>query len=107
MFRSNECLSCKYERSQKKVRFEEVIENIKKTKRIDILQPKIRKLEATAESLRLEKKRLHKEIDILNKIRQSKTRILIKKMNMERNELNGTYWTTMTIKRKVSKQETK
>ena len=104
MFRSNECLSCKYERSQKKVRFEEVIENIKKTKRIDILQPKIRKLEATAKSLRLEKKRLHKEIDILNKIRQSRTRILIKKMKMERNELNGTYWTTMTIKRKVSKQ---
>ena len=104
MFRSNECLSCKYERSQKKVRFEEVIENIKKTKRIDILQPKIRKLEATAKSLRLEKKRLHKEIDILNKIRQSKTRILIKKMKMERNELNGTYWTTTTIKRKVSKQ---
>ena len=61
------------------MRFEEVIENIKKTKRIDILQPKIRKLEATAKSLRLEKKRLHKEIDILNKIRQSKTRILIKK----------------------------
>ena len=60
MFRSNECLSCKYERSQKKVRFEEVIENIKKTKRIDILQPKIRKLEATAKSLRLEKKRLNK-----------------------------------------------
>ena len=88
----------------KKVRFEEVIENIKKTKRIDILQPKIRKLEATAKSLRLEKKRLHKEIDILNKIRQSRTRILIKKMKMERNELNGTYWTTMTIKRKVSKQ---
>ena len=86
------------------MRFEEVIENIKKTKRIDILQPKIRKLEATAKSLRLEKKRLHKEIDILNKIRQSKTRILIKKMKMERNELNGTYWTTMTIKRKVSKQ---
>merc|ERR1712074_327794 len=79
MFRSNECLSCKYERSQKKVRFEEVIENIKKTKRIDILQPKIRKLEATAKGLRLEKKRLHKEIDILNKIRQSKTRIFIKK----------------------------
>merc|ERR1712074_430555 len=78
MFRSNECLSCKYERSQKKVRFEEVIENIQKTKRIDILQPKIRKLEATAKGLRLEKKRLHKEIDILNKIRQSKTRILIK-----------------------------
>ena len=86
------------------MRFEEVIENIKKTKRIDILQPKIRKLEATAKSLRLEKKRLHKEIDNLNKIRQSKTRILIKKMKMERNELNGTYWTTMTIKRKVSKQ---
>ena len=86
------------------MRFEEVIENIKKTKRIDILQPKIRKLEATAKSLRLEKKRLHKEIDILNKIRQSRTRILIKKMKMERNELNGTYWTTMTIKRKVSKQ---
>ena len=86
------------------MRFEEVIENIKKTKRIDILQPKIRKLEATAKSLRLEKKRLHKEIDILNKIRQGNTRILIKKMKMERNELNGTYWTTMTIKRKVSKQ---
>ena len=104
MFRSNECLSCKYERSQKKVRFEEVIEHIKRTKKIDILPPKIRKLETTAKSLRLEKKRLHKEIDILNKIRQSKTRILIKKMKMERNELNGTYWTTMTIKRKVSKQ---
>ena len=88
----------------KKVRFEEVIENIKKTKRIDILQPKIRKLEATAKSLRLEKKRIHKEIDILNKIRQSRTRILITKMKMERNELNGTYWTTMTIKRKVLKQ---
>ena len=104
MFRSNECLSCKYERSQKKVRFEEVIENIKKTKRIDILQPKIRKLEATTKGLRLEKKRLHKEIEILNKIRQSKTRILIKKMKMERNELNGPYWTIKTIKRKVSKQ---
>ena len=86
------------------MRFEEVIENIKKTKRIDILQPKIRKLEATAKSLRLEKKRLHKEIDNLNKIRQSKTRILIKKMKMERNELNGPYWTIKTIKRKVSKQ---
>ena len=86
------------------MRFEQVIGNIKKTKRIDILQPKIRKLEATAKSLRLEKKRLHKEIDILNKIREGKTRILIKKMKMERNELNGTYWTTMTIKRKVSKQ---
>ena len=84
--------------------FEEVIENIKKTKRIDILQPKIRKLEATAKGLRFEKKMLHKEIDILNKIKQNKTRILTKKMKMERNELNGTYWTTTTTKRKVSKQ---
>ena len=104
MFRSNECLSCKYERSQKKVRFEEVIEDIKRTKKIDILPPKIRKLEATAKSLRLEKKWLIKEIDNLNKIRQDKTRILIKKMRIERNELNGTYLTTTTIKRKVSKQ---
>ena len=79
MFRSNEYLSCKYEHSQKKVRFEEVIEHIKRTKKIDILPPKIRKLETTAKSLRLEKKGLHKEIDILNKISQSKTRILIKK----------------------------
>ena len=104
MFRSNECLSCKYERSQKKVRFEEVIKHIKRTKRIDILPPKIRKLETTAKSLRLEKKRLHKEIENLNKIKQDKTRILIKQMKIERNELNGTYWTTTTIKRKVSKQ---
>ena len=74
------------------MRFEEVIEHIKRTKKIDILPPKIRKLETTAKSLRLEKKRLHKEIDILNKIRQDKTRILIKKMKMERKELNGTYW---------------
>ena len=89
------------------MRFEEVIEYIKKTKRIDILQPKIRNLVATAKSLRLEKKRLHKEIENLNKIKQDKTIILIKQKKIERNELNGTYWTTTTIKRKVSKQRTK
>ena len=53
------------------MRFEEVIDNIINTKTIDILPPKIRKLEATEKSLRLEKKMLHKEIENLNKIRHS------------------------------------
>ena len=42
MFRSNECLSCKYERSKRKVRFEEVIDIVKKTKKVDLLPPKIK-----------------------------------------------------------------
>ena len=40
MFRSNECLSCKYERSKRKVRFEEVIDIVKKTKKLICYHPK-------------------------------------------------------------------
>ena len=70
MFRSNKCLSCKYELSQKG--------NVKrhrtyqKDKKFGILRPKIRKLEDTAKSLRFEKKRFHKEIGDLNRLGNTK-----------------------------------
>ena len=61
-------------------------------------------MEHSIKKLRLEKKRLEKEIDGLNDIIQNKTKVVIKKMNLEdkikSNELNGTYWTTTTTKRK-------
>ena len=110
MFRSNECLSCKYERSKRKVRFEEVIEIVKRTKKVDLLPPKIKKLEHSIKKLRLKKKSLEKEIDGLNDIIQNKTNVVMKKINLEdkikSNELNGTYWTATTTRRKkISKQQ--
>ena len=44
---------------------------ISKRQKNDILPPKIRNLEATVKSLRFEKKKLHREIGDLTKIRKT------------------------------------
>ena len=60
MFRSNECLSCKYERSKRKVRFEEVIEIVKRTKKVDLLPPKIKKIGAFNQEVTIKEKKSRK-----------------------------------------------
>ena len=96
------CLHCKYFRAGRRKSLEDVLKNMKKIKKMEQLETKLKNMDMLQKKQKEDIVRMNKELEALNHILMTTTRIIFKKTKNNPKDLKIPRKSSRKIKKKVT-----